>query len=477
MLKNKKLIKVSNFLSTGNMDQIGRVFIHNNRIFRGINKDSVDRIKKLLNSGLIKELEKNNLFPKTTVTNYYSKDFPLILEHQRIKVAPYSQEWSFEMMKDAAVATLKINIIANKYGYQTIDAHQGNIVFDFTQPKFVDLGSFIKIETSGAWFASEEFLRSYYYPLILWSKGYESFAFSEIPHDTYVRIRYVVSRIIPLSLYKKVFNNYFTLMRISAVPEELIKNRVHPLLFRIFRFAKKNNLLPFQAFNLEKYIKKISRLKNHSISYWRNYYESGSYVPDRFFKIVELIRDKKIKEVVDLASNNGTFTKLLFKKKLINKAVCIDYDKGSIDQLYTSAKQNGYNIVPVAQNIFSPILSKTNESLDIRFKSDAVFALAITHHLLLAQYLRIDCILSKIISFSKKYVFIEFMPLGLWNGHYAPPVPKWYNQKWFEKKLSEYCKIENIIRLEKNRILFVGKVIKSNSNGINKERIKKHSHS
>lgn len=103
------------------------------------------------------------------------------------------------------------------------------------------------------------------------------------------------------------------------------------------------------------------------------------------------------------------------------------------------------------------------------FKSDIAVALAITHHLLLTQGFKIDEIFEKVKSFSNKYVYIEFMPLGLWGGNRnsKPVVPDWYTKDFFENKFKHHFTLLKIITLESHkikgkneahRILFVGKI-------------------
>lgn len=460
MVKQKQITKIDSFLSTGSIDKIGKVFTNKGKVYRGIYPDHVNYVLELLRSGLINNLSQKNLFPETKVTHYYTKEFPLVVEHKKIWPSSYPQEWSFEMLKDAALTILKVNSIAKSYGYQLLDAHRNNIIFDYTQPKFIDLGSFTKLESKKSWFASEEFLMSFYYPLMLWSQGYDDFSNNCVTHSTFLRIKYHIPNLILNNAARKLSNFYYPLSRLSSIPEELIKNRVPASLFKTFKLLKKYQLLPFQTFKTDKYVREITNLKGPQASFWSKYNKQKKYTP-RFYKIANIVKSKNIKNITDIASNNGALSTLLIQNNIIDEAKCLDYDKYAIDQLYLWAKRRNQKIIPLAQNIFNPYLLKSNEELTARFKSDAVFALAITHHLLLTQYLNIEKILSTICSFSRKYVFIEFMPLGLWNGNYTPPTPSWYTPQWFEKQLSQFCKIERIIKLEKNRILFIGNVKKN----------------
>lgn len=92
-------------------------------------------------------------------------------------------------------------------------------------------------------------------------------------------------------------------------------------------------------------------------------------------------------------------------------------------------------------------------------KSDIVMALAVTHHLILTQQYQINDIFNTLKSYSNKYVFVEFMPLGLWNGHNNPTVPDWYTVDWFKEHFEKYFKLLKIDHYEKNRILFIGEII------------------
>src|SRR5688572_10937907 len=102
-------------------DDIGRVFIWKDNIYRGIYEKKIGQIKKLLNCGLLDELVKEKLVPETTITDYTADGFGLILQHTRVQTLTYPYEWSFEMLKDSALTVLRANLISKKYGYQTKD--------------------------------------------------------------------------------------------------------------------------------------------------------------------------------------------------------------------------------------------------------------------------------------------------------------------------------------------------------------------
>ena len=155
----------------------------------------------------------------------------------------------------------------------------------------------------------------------------------------------------------------------------------------------------------------------------------------------------------------------LAKKCLFKKIINTDYDFSAIDGGYNFFKKNPqYNVENYLLNFMAPIRKDVYKD----FKSDIVLALAITHHLLLTQKFAIDDILQKIKDYSKQYVCIEFMPLGLWaTGQQEVKVPEWYNIDWFRENFKKKFKLtrEKIIEsqnikgvVKPHRVLFVGKV-------------------
>jgi hypothetical protein len=62
-----------------------------------------------------------------------------------------------------------------------------------------------------------------------------------------------------------------------------------------------------------------------------------------------------------------------------------------------------------------------------------------------------------LLRFSSEYVFIEFMPLGLWNGKSSPAVPDWYTMEWFTKNFEAFFELIEMTEIEQNRVLFIGR--------------------
>lgn len=80
----------------------------------------------------------------------------LILEVRRVPVVSYPYEWSFTMLRDAALLTLNVTEACFRAGFQMKDATAYNGVFDGRRPVMIDLTS-IEQGFDGLWTAYGQF--------------------------------------------------------------------------------------------------------------------------------------------------------------------------------------------------------------------------------------------------------------------------------------------------------------------------------
>lgn len=153
-------------------DELGFVFNWKGHLLRGIYPDAVPQAKHYFDSGFVDEIVEKRLFPKTWISEFENEQFGLIIEHELIQPVTYATEWNSEMLKDAALLVLEIAQVGQKYGYDMIDCHKLNVMFQHNRPLYVDLGSFIPApKGSSGWRSFASFLRSYYYILDVWCSG------------------------------------------------------------------------------------------------------------------------------------------------------------------------------------------------------------------------------------------------------------------------------------------------------------------
>jgi hypothetical protein len=457
------------FSKESTVDQFGRVFFYQDKVYRLI-YNSID-CKEFLNSLLYTKLVNLGYIVKTTiVTDFEIEGYELILEHQKM-LNTKPNEWSFLMYKEAALLIFKINEISNEFGYELKDAHPWNVLFDGYRPVFIDIGSFQKSTNKNYWNAKHEFIITDIFPLLLWSKGEycilrlfleNGFGLRRfLPLQNIESVNYVrniLKEIKETNIYKKGTINLTTTSKIISFIF-IFMNRI----IGKIRNKKDYNFFTIQERYIDisySYIDKIS--KKEIYTPWENYH--SEYIlsdniksTPRFDRIMILIKElcSDSQSAIDLAGNQGAFAFLLEKMEFFKSIILTDYDENAIDKAYGYIKRNNSKVHPLLVNFMSSFF--VIESFTKRIKADVVFALAVTHHLVLSQNIPLPIVFEKIALYSSKYVIIEFMPLGLWGGTNKPEIPIWYNQDWFQNIFEDYFELLHIEQLEANRIVFIGK--------------------
>jgi hypothetical protein len=465
------------FASLSLVDDRGRVFTWNGRLFRAIRSEMVGEIRELLASGLLEELRVTGLFPATTLTDYELEGYGLVLEHEVVPAITYPFEWSFSMLQAAALTVIEVSQVARKFGYELKDCHGYNVAFHRSRAMYLDLGSFVKMQPGAAgWRAYEEFVQSYLYPLELWRSGNHFIAQrlladqSLMPHESYLLYRYPVLRKLGPMLRNlaKLQYVYYKGRVISSYPEEMLRERLptqlEPALDAAL-FLKGLHLLPLQTVNFDRLAKRVKSVERTGYTTTWGDYHDGLIVDDlanttpRFRRIVELVRTLDAKTAVELAGNQGALSHLLLKETQIERVICSDIDESAVDRMFLRNEKSDIPLLPTLLDFMIPIAPRYVPAPNERFRSDIVLALAVTHHLLLKPpFFAIDQVLRAIASYSRKYVFVEFMAKGLFDGKGAPRLPAWYTAEWFRDAFNKVCTLLHEEQLEENRLLFVGEI-------------------
>ncbi len=137
-----------------------------------------DRVVRLLDDrGLIawKALASTEFFDRATNDGrlVVSTEVPAppdaagALEHPRIPFISYPYEWTFSMLKDAALLQLELLREALGEGLTIKDATPYNIQFVNGRPVFIDIGSFEAYAAGEPWIGYRQFTRQFLFPLML----------------------------------------------------------------------------------------------------------------------------------------------------------------------------------------------------------------------------------------------------------------------------------------------------------------------
>lgn len=400
-------------LTSSFRDPSGHVFSYKGVIYRQINEIYKKDYELLLESGLYTELTKfRYLVEHAEIKDPRREAFGWkIIQPEQISFISYPYEWSFSMLKDAALLTLNIQKIALRHNMSLKDASAFNIQFVKGKPILLDTLSFEVYEEGKPWVAYKQFVEHFLVPLALMSyvdvrlNRLSSLYLDGIPVDLGADILPFKARFKP-SLLFHIFAHAASSKKYEA--KKLEKKH------RGRKFSK--NALLGMIDNLEGAVKGLKW--NPHGTQWEDYYEedknnykteSMRHKGELVFKFIKEINSKT---VWDMGANTGHFSRIAGKQGA--QVVAFDVDFGAIEKAYRDVKKRGEeNILPLFSDFTNPTpglgwMNQERMSLVERGPADTVLALALIHHLAISHNLPFSYLAQ---GFAKigKYLIIEFV--------------------------------------------------------------------
>lgn len=450
-------------------DEAGPVYFTDELVLRAVPAQAEAAMRAMIASGLTDVLAGKELAPSTRIGRQTLPESTMVVEHPRLPYVTYPYEWSYGMLRAAAACVLEVNKVANQFGYELADCHGFNVVFDGSKPKYVDIGSLAPLPSPQArgWAALETFVRSYEYPLRIWRDGggfiaRRLLAASELmAHADYGLYRWPWLRFGGGERYTWWRHMWYRYRESSRMTPERIQARLPRGLGGVGTRILKSGLLPGQTLNLDRMREQVLNLRRSGPEgAWSKYQnEDVSFVnTPRFRRVAEIVKAAGLDSVIELGGNQGYFSDLLLSSGAARRVICTDYDEQAVDRAYERSRKTGSRLQTAVLDFVHPMVSPFGEPPSKRLKCDGVVVLAVTHHILLTQKVPVDRLLRTIASYARRFVAVEFMPLGLWDGTQAPPLPVWYGLEWFRAAFAREFEITHDEPLEKNRHLFCGRI-------------------
>jgi hypothetical protein len=450
-------------------DEAGKVFFRGDRVLRGIRKEHVPTMEALLRSGLLEELERRGWIVPTQRSNERIAGFEMVIEHPRLPFVRFPFEWSFGMLRDAALHVLDVNIVANSFGWELKDCHGYNVIFAASRPVWVDIGSLVpRPPGATGWLAENEFARAYAYPLRMWCDGTPFLARRLLSAEEVVQpgdfalYRWPWLRRGGRRWFERMANGWYLYRLLAHQSDQGLTDRWPRCRRALALWLKRQRWLPGRHVNVSRLRNEIRRLRRHNVGgEWSAYQSRGaSFVQTpRFNRIAGLVSELGGTSIIELAGNQGWLSERLLKERIVSTAICTDADEAAVDQAYERSKHGARDLEVAVVNLVRPTCNAFTTLPSQRLRADTVLALAVSHHLLLSQGMDIDAFMEMVSAYGHRHVLVEFMPLGLWNGRGAPPpTPSWYNLRWFRAAFTKVAREHREETLEPNRILFWGEI-------------------
>ena len=309
------------------------------------------------------------------------------------------------MWKDAALLTLQIAIASLKKEMILKDATPFNVQFVNGKPLFIDTLSFENYEAGKPWVAYRQFSECFLAPLLLMhychpdtGKLFTAYP-NGIPMDVLVSL-----------LPKHSRWNMNTLMHVHL--QAKFSGRSKQTANSQNNFSKQKLELLLKG--LENFVQKLSLKKTKTT--WDDYYTDtilgDDYLQAKTTLVKSFISEIDFKTVIDLGANDGHFSLLFDDDKAV---IATDADHNCINELYLKIKKsNRANILPLVNNLTtpSPAIGWANterDSITARLKSDLVLALALVHHLAIANNVPLHLIAGWLQLMGDNLI-IEFVP-------------------------------------------------------------------
>ncbi len=391
-------------------DPSGFVFRKSGIVYRQVNKVFQEHFDLFISSGCYEQLQQKGwLIPHENIKENISGNdqWYATLQPEPIAFISYPYEWSFDMLKDAALLTLAIMKQSLAFGMILKDATPYNIQWHNGKLIFIDTLSFEKYDETMPWIAYRQFCENFLSPLLL-------------AHHTRMPLQEMLlaySDGIPLALTQALLPwqtrfSVHTYLHIHLHAKYSLKPPSQPGKKAVFSRQKLLNLVA----SLEVLITKLKLPENKST--WSGYYEEASQRTDYLEQKKKIIQSwlEKISPVTtaaDLGANKGEFSKLTAAKNI--QTIAADFDAHCINVLYNEIKERGEkHILPLILDLSkpSPAIGVNNEERDSfveRTHADLVLALALIHHLAIGKNIPLEKI-AELFQRICHFLIIEFVP-------------------------------------------------------------------
>lgn len=394
-------------------DPAGFLFSHEGTIYRQVNHWGQADYDRLMTSGLYTALTDAGLLLPHEEVGLPAPRPELayrILRPLQIPFISYPYEWCFSQLQDAALTTLRIQKRALDFGMSLKDSSAYNIQFYAGRPVLIDTLSFEPYQEGRPWVAYRQFCQHFLAPLALMARRDVRLSqllrvyIDGLPLDLTARLlpwtaRFQAGLFFHIYLHARSQQRYADAAAAPARPTGQMS---------------RTGLLGL----LDSLETATARLRwREGATAWGDYYDKTNYTAaaHEHKKALISVWLEKIapQSVWDLGANTGLFSRLASARGI--PTVAFDVDPGAVEQAYRSVRDTGEtHLLPLLLDFTnpSPALGWQNRERSSwleRGPADAVLALALVHHLAIAN----NVPLPRLAEFFREvgeWLVLEFVP-------------------------------------------------------------------
>jgi hypothetical protein len=382
-------------------DPVNRVYeVHRasdseaNRILRGVNGDALAVYRRLSAEPFFERFLERGQVVRTALLAAGDPDGDAILahgwagvlEHEPVPFVSYPYEWTFNMLKDAALLQLRILEESIENGWTLKDATPYNIQWIGCRPVFIDVASFQPRAPGTPWVGYRQFCSMFLIPLMLRS---------HLGIDHIPLLRSYIDGIPPVEAAKyfrcihRLKKGVMSHVIFPAKVESAIADRERddaPARQRTGK-AHSDAMILGLVQSLTRLVSKLRIEIEHTD--WSQYDKTHTYVDAELEKKKAFVRkhasNREREQIWDIGCNTGTFSRICVDA--CDNVIALDGDHNAVEQLYLAERRTpDSNIVPLVMNLanISPgqgWAGMERRAFDHRKQPSLVLCLALIHHL------------------------------------------------------------------------------------------------
>jgi SAM-dependent methyltransferase len=313
----------------------------------------------------------------------HAGDWAAFLQHHTVPYISYPYEWSFSMLRDAALLHLELLSAALDEDMILKDSSAYNIQWLGARPVFIDIPSFEKLPPGEPWAGYRQFCQLFLYPLLL--QAYKDVEFHPWLRGSIDGIDPVQINNL-MSLRDRLRPGVFTNVYLQAKMQAGFGGSNKDMKSELKQAGFSKQMIRSNVVRIHKLVAGLQWKARES--QWSAYTETHSYSDADLEKKADFVEraaaERNWARVWDVGCNTGKFSRIAARHA--DYVVAMDADQLCIDFLYDSLNREGVrNILPLRINLAdaSPALGwrgLERKSLTGRGKPDLVLCLALVHH-------------------------------------------------------------------------------------------------
>jgi hypothetical protein len=375
-------------------DRDSRVVITADAVYRVLSGTGADDWRALANSPLLQRVTAEGTLIGTeevepgalgeAAADVLPEAPEAVLRHERVPFVSYPYEWTFGMLRDAALLQLDLELACLEEGLTLKDATPYNVQFRGSAPVFIDVGSFERLREGEPWAGYRQFCTLFLYPLLLQ-------AYKDIPFQPW--LRGAIDGITPteaarlFTLRDRLRRGVLTHVALHARLERRYEDREGGEVKEELKRANfKPELIKANVQRLRKLVSKLSWKAGDTA--WTNYRQDCTYSDADAERKAEFVREVAASTrpglARDMGCNDGAYARIAAEHS--DYVVAFDYDHATVEALYRSLRaEDERRILPLVANLADPSpglgwRGLERRPLEDRGTPDLVLALALIHH-------------------------------------------------------------------------------------------------